>query len=235
MGKSLIQQKRGKGSHTYRSPGFRYYGSVNHPKESKDIEGKITELIGCPGHSAPLIHVKYSNGEDILMLAPEGIRVGDRVQAGIKTPIKPGNTMPLKNIPEGTLIYNIEAQPGSGGKFVRSAGTFAKVNTKMKDKVIVLLPSKKEKDFNPKCRASIGILAAGGRKEKPFLKAGNKYHAMRAKNKLYPIVSGVSMNAVSHPFGGTSSHTKGRPMQSPRNAPPGRKVGKIAPKRTGRK
>ncbi len=235
MGKNLIQQKRGKGSHTYRSPSFRYYGSVTYPKESKDIEGKIINLIGCPGHSTPLIHVKYDNGEDILMLAPEGIRVGDVVKAGIKTLVKPGNIMPLKNIPEGTLIYNIEAQPGGGGKFVRAAGTFAKVSTKMKDDVIVLLPSKKEKNFNQECRATIGILAAGGRKEKPFLKAGTKYHAMKARNKLYPTVSGVSMNAVSHPFGGTSSSVKGRPIQAPRNAPPGRKVGNIAPRRTGRK
>ncbi len=235
MGKSLIQQKRGKGSHTYRSPSFRYYGNVSYPKESKDVEGEIVELIGCPGHSAPLAHVKYNNGEDVLMLAPEGIRIGETINSGIKTPIKPGNIMPLKNIPEGTLIYNIEAQPGDGGKFVRSAGTFAKVTGKIKNKVIVLLPSKKEKNFNPECRASIGILAASGRKEKPFLKAGTKYHAMRARNKLYPTVSGVSMNAVDHPFGGTSSHTKGRPTQSSRNAPPGRKVGKIAPRRTGRK
>lgn len=234
MGKSLIQQKRGKGSHTYRAPSFRYYGKVSYPK-SKDIEGQIIDLICCPGHSTPLIHVKYNNGEQTLMLAPEGVRVGDTIKFGTKTSINPGNTMPLKNMPEGTLIYNIEAQPGDGGKFVRSAGTFAKVTAKMKDKVIVLLPSKKEKTFNPECKATIGILSAAGRKEKPFIKAGTKYHAMRAKNKLYPTVSGVSMNAVSHPFGGTSSHTKGRPMQSPRDAPPGRKVGKIAPKRTGRK
>ncbi len=235
MGKNLIQQKRGKGSHTYRAPSFRYYGSVSYPKESKDIEGRIVDFIGCPGHSAPLIQVKYNSGEEILMPAPEGVRIGDIVKSGMKIPIKPGNIMPLKNIPEGTLIYNIEAQPGDGGKFVRSAGTFAKVGSKMKDEVIVLLPSKKEKNFNPECRASIGILAAGGRKEKPFLKAGNKYHAMRAKNKLYPTVSGVSMNAVCHPFGGSSSHVKGRPTQASRNAPPGRKVGKIAPRRTGRK
>ncbi len=235
MGKSLIQQKRGKGSHTYRAPSFRYYGNAHYPRENKDIEGKIIDLIGCPGHSAPLIRVKYDNGEDVLMLAPEGVRVGDMVQSGIKTPVNPGNVMPLKNVPEGTLIYNIESQPGDGGKFVRSAGTFAKVTGKMKGNIMVLLPSKKEKNFNPDCKASIGILAAGGRKEKPFLKAGNKYHAMRAKNKLYPKVSGVAMNAVSHPFGGSSSHAKGRPTQSPRNAPPGRKVGKIAPRRTGRR
>ena len=97
------------------------------------------------------------------------------------------------------------------------------------------LPSSKTKDFNPDCRACIGIIAGSGRKEKPFLKAGTKHHAMKARNKLYPSVSGTSQNAVDHPFGGSSSSVKGRPTQAPRNAPPGRKVGKIAPTRTGRK
>ena len=80
----------------------------------------------------------------------------------------------------------------------------------------------------------IGTIAGGGRTEKPFLKAGTRHFRMKAKNKFYPIVSGISMNAVAHPFGGKGSHTKGRPTQASRNAPPGRKVGSIAPRRTGR-
>jgi large subunit ribosomal protein L2 len=99
----------------------------------------------------------------------------------------------------------------------------------------VQLPSSKTKRFLPDCRATIGIIAGSGRKEKPFLKAGTRHYAMKAKNKLYPSVSGTSMNSVDHPFGGSSSAHKGRPTQAARNAPPGRKVGKIAPKRTGRK
>ena len=149
--------------------------------------------------------------------------------------IERGNVLQLKNIPEGTLIYNIESNPGDGGKFVRSSGTFARIVGKMKNKIIILLPSKKKKDFNPECRATIGIIAGGGRKEKPFLKAGKMYHKMRQKNKLYPKVCGVSMNAVDHPFGGSKSSHKGRPTQSGRFDPPGRKVGKISPKRTGRR
>ena len=85
------------------------------------------------------------------------------------------------------------------------------------------------------CRAAIGTVAGSGRVDKPFIKAGTKFHKMHARNKLYPKVCGVSMNAVDHPFGGSSSHVKGRPTQSPRSAPPGRKVGKVAPKRTGRR
>lgn len=236
MGKNLIQQARGKGSPRYRAPSFKYKGKTTYLSNGNDtFEGMIIDFIHCRGHSAPLAEVKYDNGGVVLMQAPEGIKVGDKVEIGEKVENSKGNVMPLKSIPEGTAIYNIESQPGDGGKFVRTTGGFAKIVTKMKNKVIVQLPSSKTKIFLPECRATIGVIAGAGRKEKPFLKAGKKHYAMKAKNKLYPIVSGVAQNAVDHPFGGSSSATKGRPTQSSRNAPPGRKVGKIAPKRTGRK
>lgn len=235
MPKSLIQQKRGKGSPTYRAPSFRYKGKVKHNKLiDKTINGEVIDIVHCPGHSSPLAQIKYDDGEKILMIAPEGIKVGDLVKAGAITDIRLGNILSLKNIPEGASIYNIESNPGDGGKFVRSSGTFAKIVSKLKDKITIKLPSNKQKVFNPECRACIGVIAGGGRTEKPFLKAGKMYHAMKAKNKLWPITSGTSMNAVSHPFGGSSSNTKGRPTQSGRNYPPGRKVGKLAPRRTGR-
>ena len=177
----------------------------------------------------------YDDKEEILIQAPEGIKVGDSISNGENAEIKTGNVLPLKNIPEGVAIYNIESSPGDGGKFARSSGAFARIITKMKDNIMVLLPSSKRKVFRPECRATIGVVAGSGRLEKPFLKAGTRYHRMEARNKLYPSVSGTSMNAVCHPFGGSSSHTKGRPTQSSRNAPPGRKVGSIAPRRTGRR
>ena len=136
-------------------------------------------------------------------------------------------------MPEGTMIYNIENQPGDGGKFCRASGTFAKLLVKTDSSVTIELPSKKTKKFSSSCRAAIGVVAGGGRKEKPMLKAGRNYHKYRAKNKLYPKVSGVAQNAVDHPFGGSSSGNIGRPSVAPRNAPPGRKVGKIRPRRTG--
>lgn len=233
MGKNLIQQARGKGSLTYTAPSFRWKGEIKYPSES-NIKGKVIDIIHCEGHSAPLIKVGYGD-KTYFNAAPEGIKVGDVIDIGDNVALERGNTMPLEKIPEGTLIYNIESNPGDGGKFIRSSGIFAKVIAKMKNKVVVLLPSKKNKYFNPACRASIGIIAGGGRIEKPFLKAGKMYHKMRAKNKLYPKVSGLSMNAVDHPFGGKGSHTKGRPTQSGRFDPPGRKVGKIRPRRTGRR
>lgn len=235
MGKNLIQQKRGKGSPTYRAPSFRYYGSIKHPKITEQTSaGRIIDLISCPGHTAPLAQIKFDDGKTNFAIAPEGIKVGDVVKFGADAGVNKGNVMPLKDIPEGTSIYNIESSPGDGGKFVRGSGTFARIIGKVGDKVVVRLPSTKQKLFRADCRASIGVIAGGGRLEKPMLKAGKRYHYMRARNKLYPKVCGVSMNAVDHPFGGSSSHTKGRPTQSSRNAPPGRKVGKIAPKRTGR-
>jgi len=236
MGKNLIQQKRGKGSARYRAPSFRYKGKAKFHKLHKDtVQGTVLDIVHCQGHTSPLARIKYDDGDVGLLMAPEGIRVGDTIKAGEQADPKTGNVLPLKNIPEGTLIYNIESIPGDGGKFVRASGTFARIVTKMRDRIIIKLPSSKQKEFKPECRACIGVIAGSGRLDKPFLKAGKKRYMMRARNKMYPKVCGTSMNALSHPFGGSSSHTKGRPTQAPRNAPPGRKVGKLAPKRTGRR
>ncbi len=236
MGKNLIQQARGKGGPRYRAPSFRYKGQSKYAQyENKTLTGKISDLIHCPGHSAVLAQIEYENGDIILVQAPEGVRVGDKVKMGDNVEIKKGNVMPLKNIPEGIAIYNIESFPGDGGKFVRSSGGFAKIITKMQNRIVVELPSAKRRHFLPECRATIGVIAGSGRKEKPFLKAGKRYYAMKAKNKLWPQVSGTSMNAADHPFGGSSSAAKGGPTQASRNAPPGAKVGKISPKRTGKR
>lgn len=232
MGKQLIQQRRGRGTNTYRSPGFNFKGEVKHYQS--ETNGTVVDIIHCGGHSAPLMEVSYLTGDKKLAFAPEGIRVGDEITIG-GTELKLGNVLALKDIPEGTSIHNIELKPSDGGKLVRTSGTFAKIVAKTDEAVRVKLPSKKERLFMPDCRASIGILAGSGRTEKPFLKAGTMYKKMRVRNKLYPRVCGISMNAVDHPFGGSCSHIKGRPTQSPRSAPPGRKVGKIAPRRTGRR
>ena len=98
-----------------------------------------------------------------------------------------------------------------------------------------MLPSKKEKQFHPDCRANIGRIAGSGRTEKPIVKAGNAYYKMKAKNKLYPIVSKNSMNAVDHPYGTSRTSKKGRPTIARKHAPPGAKVGKIKPRRTGKR
>jgi large subunit ribosomal protein L2 len=236
MGKNLIQQRRGKGTATFRAPSFRYKGATSHNKLTKEtLKGRILDIVSCPGHSAPLVQIEYENGEKTLMIAPEGVRVGDRVRSGPESPVRVGCILPLKNIPEGTPIYNIESNPGDGGKFVKSSGTAAKIVGKTGAGISIKLPSNKQKIFNPECRACVGVIAGSGRTEKPFLKAGNRYYAKKAKNKIYPKVQGTSMNAVAHPFGGGSSHIKGRPTQASRNSPPGRKVGSISPRRSGHK
>ena len=236
MGKNLIQQRRGKGGPRFRAPSFRYEGEARYGIYTNEKQkGNIIDIIHCQGHSGPLAQIRYENGEKILVQAPEGIRTGDSVFIGDSVPADIGNTMQLKNIPEGAAIYNVESNPGDGGKFARTSGAFARIIAKMKDKVIVQLPSKKERSFLPECRATMGIVAGSGKTEKPFLKAGNKFYAMRARNKLWPIVCGQSMNAVAHPHGGSRSSKKNYSYTVSRHAPPGAKVGSIAARRTGRK
>ena len=231
MGKRLIQQRRGKGSPTYRRHSFRSPGRA---KVQDRGSAKIIALLHSRFHTAPLARVEYQDGEFGLIIVPEGIKVGQEVKIGDDAPMELGNTLPLKNLPEGSLVYNIENQPGDGGKFVRASGGVARVMGKTKKAVIVQLPSKKQKSFNPGCKATLGVVAGGGRKEKPLLKAGTKFHLMKAKNKYWPIVSGTAMNAVDHPLGGKRTGRKGRPTIAPKNAPPGRKVGMIRPRHTGR-
>jgi len=236
MGKNLIQQARGKGGPTYRAPSFRYKGEAKHNRLTPELmEGEVMDLIHCAGHSAPLAEVKFNNGEICLLPAPEGMIVGNKIQSGPDTQLEAGNITTLMNIPDGTAIYNIEAMPGDGGKFVRASGTFARVVGRLKDSVIVQLPSKKRRSFNPKCRACIGVVAGGGRTEKPILKAGVAHFKSKARNKLYPRIGGSVQNAVDHPFGNKRSLRKSKSRPISRNAPPGRKVGAIAARRTGRK
>lgn len=232
MGKNLIQQRRGKGSPTFRAKSFNFFKARN-KTFGKEASGRIMDIIHCPGHTAPLMKVKYEDGEETVEIAPEGVRVNDEI-AYSKTE-KTGNTLQLADIPLGTPIYNIESKPGDGGKFCRAAGTFAKIVAKTEDKVIVLLPSKKQREFLPECRASIGIVAGTERLEKPLLKAGMKFYKMRALNKFWPKARGLAMNAVAHPFGGSRKSKKNKPTLYGKNTPPGAKAGMPRPTRTGRR
>ncbi len=240
MGKNLKLQARGKGGPTYRAHSFRWVTSVQH-RIYDDVElngvldGKVVDLVDCPGHSAPLAQILYDNKETGYIFAPLGIRVNDKVASGNKAPVKIGNTVPLQSIPPGTEIYNIEIKPADRGKMVRSSGGFAKVIGPLGGNVVVELPSKEQKALPRMCRATIGVIAGSGRLDKPFVKAGKKHHLMRAKGKLYPITSGVAMNAVDHPFGSGRGRHVGKPKTVPRTAPPGAKVGQVSARRTGHK
>ena len=235
MGKRLITQRRGKGSLTYKSPEHRYHYQIELPITNEKLIGNVVDLIKDPARSAPTAVVKFSNNFQMTVPAPLGVRIGDEVNYNDNSIVSPLSVLQLMNIPEGTLIYNIEHVYGDGGKYVRASGTEAKIVTKMGDKVSVLMPSKRQKLFNGNCRATIGRVAGGGRTEKPFVKAGNKMHAMRARGKLFPVTSAVAMNANEHPFGCGRGRHVGKPKNAPKHAPPGRKVGIQYSRRTGRK
>ncbi|MFA4907991.1 MAG: 50S ribosomal protein L2, partial [archaeon] len=145
-----------------------------------------------------------------------------------------GNIMALQELPEGCPIFNIERIPGDGGSLVRASGLYGLVMSKEKNRVFVKLPSGKIIALNPAARATIGCSAGGGRKEKPMVKAGTAHMLAKARGRAYPVVRGVAMNPPSHPFGG-SQHHPGKSKSTARSAPPGRKVGAIASKRTGRR
>jgi len=235
MGTPLIQQRRGKGSPTYTAPSHRYFGEIKYVAYSgKALRGEVMDIVNSVGHSAPLMLIKYENEEFSLLPAPLGIRKGDEVWVGDEIKSKIGNITKLGNIPTGTFVYNLERKPFDGGKLVRTSGTAAQIVGREEGKIVIRMPSKKTIRFDPNCRATIGIIAGGGRKEKPFIKGGKKHIAMKARGKLHPKVSGVAMNAKDHPFGGTHRRTKGRATTTSRHAPPGRKVGLIAAKKTGR-
>jgi large subunit ribosomal protein L2 len=236
MGKNLIQQARGKGGPTYRAKSFAYAGDAKMRSEPATlVKGKVTDIIKCPGHTAPLIEVKYEDGINCLMPAPEFIRIGDEVQTGPGGEVNPGNTLTLREIPEGTPVFNIESQPGDGGKFCRTGGSAARILAKTESYATIQLPSKKERLFNLKCRACIGVIAGAGRLEKPMLKAGVQHFRKRMTNKRWPNPSAAAQNAVDHPYGNKRTSRKAKNKSVGHFAPPGRKVGKLWPRRTGRK
>jgi len=240
MGKRLIVQRRGRGTPTYKAPSHKYKGEIKHrayddAEKTGQVTGTVMDILHDPGRSAPIAQVKFINGEERLILVSEGLRVGDEISCGISAPIKQGNTLPLTEIPEGTPVYNIELSPGDGGKIAKSSGVYALLITHDVNKSVVQLPSGTLKTLNPRCRATIGVVAGGGRLDKPLMKAGKMYHKISSKAKLWPTVRGVAMNHHNHPHGGGNRQHPGRPTCVSRNAPPGAKVGLIAPRRTGKR
>ena len=236
MGKRLKTQRRGKGS-IYRSPSHRHRsgpGGIQYLKTRDTLKGRVNELSHDPGRTAPLAKLEIEDGQRTWVIANEGMTVEQEVKMGSNIPITPGNVLALSEIPEGTKIFNIESQPGDGGKFVRAGGTFATV-VSHGVKTVVQLPSGQFKPLQPDCKATVGMVAGGGRKDKPLIKAGKHFHATRSRAKKFPTVSGVAMNPVNHPHGGGAHQHVGKPSTVSRHAPPGRKVGRLSPKKKARK
>ncbi len=239
MGKRIISQRRGKGSITFRAPSHRYrcelkYRKYDDREKNGKVVGRVVDILHDPARSAPLLKVEFAGGEKLYLLAQEGIKVGDTIEAGAHAAISPGNVLPLASIPEGTPICNIENHPGDGGKLIRSAGAYGLVVSHEGTKTIVQLPSGALKTLDARCRATIGVVAGGGRRDKPIMKAGKRFHMLRSKAKYWPVVRKVAMNPVDHPFGG-GSHSPGKPTTISRRMPPGKKVGLISARRTGRR
>ena len=237
MGRRILVQRKGRGGQNFRSPKHRKRGAVKyiHSRFHKDgvLTGTLIDFIHEGGRGTPIGVVNYGDGKRTLWLPPEGMFIGDEVQIGEKTEIAIGNTMALSNIPEGSLVYNVELRPGDGGKFIRAAGTTATVVTRSDKGVVIMLPSGARKTIHQMSRATIGVVAGGGIITKPFMKAGAKRFRERTKPKSWPVVVGCKMNACSHPFGGGAKHRAGKSTTTSRNAPPGRKVGMIAASRSG--
>jgi len=161
---------------------------------------------------------------------------GQFIYAGSKASLTVGNVLPVKQMPEGTIISNVEAKMGDRGTLARASGTSAIVIGHSEDgkKTRVRLPSGVRKSIQSTCRGMVGVCAGGQRTDKPLLKANRAYYKAHAKKRNWPRVRGVAMNPVEHPHGGGNHQHVGHPTTTRRDAPRGQKVGLIAAKRTGR-
>ncbi len=230
MGKRIIQQARGHGSFSYRVRRNAYKYKIKYLRNMTG-EGTVIELMNSAGHSAPLAKIR-SNVGDFYIPACKGMIEGQKIN--FENEVKPGNILHLKNIPIKTEIYCIESRPGDGGVFIKTAGSSAVVTRVTENDVFVLMPSKKEKKFNAKCRAIIGVIAGSGRMDKPLVKAGKSFYIKKSRNKLWPRTSALKMNVIDHPFGsGRGKRIKSKIAK--RNAPAGAKVGLLRPRRTGKR
>jgi large subunit ribosomal protein L2 len=237
MGKMLRQQRRGKASPAYTTPSHRFFGDIEYEPvalEGGKKRGQVTGFVDDPARSALLAEILLENGKKIYNVAAEGLCIGDEIEIGAEAKPVVGAIMFLRDVPDSTPVFNLEKGSEDGGKIGRSSGAYAIVvlHDEETGMVNVRLPSKQTILLKPECRATVGVACGGGRPEKPFMKAGAHWYAMKARNKYYPHVRGRAKNAYSHPYGGK---TGGKPTTTSRNAPPGRKVGHIGARRTGRR
>jgi len=235
MGKRILVQRRGRGGSQFTSPSWIRDAPVRYPPPLvQKISGYIVDILHEPGLNAPVARIRLENGIEFLNYAAEGSYVGQRVEFGPGSKIATGNIVVLGEVPEGTSVFNVEKLPGDGGKYARAGGTYAVVvgHKFEENKTIIRLPSGKTVEVSSGSRATVGIVAGGGRIEKPMLKAGKKYHRAKAKAWKYPTVRGKAMSPYAHPHGGGSHPKGGTPV--PKTAPPGQKVGFIGSRCTGR-
>jgi large subunit ribosomal protein L2 len=182
----------------------RKYRLIDWKRNKTGVSAKIAAIEYDPNRSANIALLMYQDGEKSYILAPTGISVGDIVMAGETADIKPGNCLPMVNIPLGTIIHNVEMKIGKGAQLVRSAGVSAQLMAKEGNYVLVKLPSGEVRKFNKLCRACIGQVGNSEYGSQKLGKAGRN----RWKGKR-PSVRGVAMNPVDHPMGGGEGKSSG--------------------------
>jgi large subunit ribosomal protein L2 len=233
MGKRIISRRRGYGTGTYRSPSHRHHSPIYHPAPSVEGEGHVRSIEQAPGRSAPVAELVMADGTVVRTIASAGLSTGDKVMLN-RGALDRGSLLPLGEIPDGTLVSNLEVHPFDGGRLVRAAGTSALVVAHTGREVTVQLPSGSFKQFLSACRAQVGTIAGGGRSERPIIKAGKKVHSTQSLARAPFKVRGVAMNPVNHPFGGGAHQHVGRPSTVSAGTWPGAKVGRFSPKRKRR-
>jgi len=180
------------------------YRIIDFKRDKDGIQGVVERLEYDPNRSAHLALVKYADGERRYILAPKGVDAGTPVMSGEDVPIKPGNALPLKSIPVGTIVHNVEMRPGKGGQLVRSAGASAQLAAREGAYATVRLRSGEARRIHVECRATIGEVGHGEHNLRKLGKAGAKrWRGVR------PTVRGVAMNPVDHPHGGGEGRTSG--------------------------
>lgn len=189
-------------------------------KRSLNVSARVDSIEYDPNRTANIALLVYANGVKDYILAPHKLQVGDTLLSGENAEIKVGNCLPLKNIPIGVEIHNLEITPGKGAQMVRSAGNSASVQSKEGDSVVVKLPSGEIRTFKGACRATIGSLSNPHHKEEILGKAGRARHMGRR-----PTVRGVAQDPRSHPHGGGEGRS-GIGMKSPKSPWGKRTLGK---------
>lgn len=175
----------------------RFYRSIDFKRDKFDVGGKVVAIEYDPNRSSLIAQINYIDGEKRYILAPLGLEVGDEIVSGEKVEVKTGNSMPLKNVPIGSVIHNIELIPGKGAAIVRSAGTSATLMAKESGWAHLRLPSTEVRKVKLECMATFGSLSNIDRKNITLGKAGRSRHM-----GIRPTVRGVAQNPSSHPHGG---------------------------------
>ena len=182
----------------------RRYRLIDFKRTKKDVEAVVERLEYDPNRTSFIALIKYNDGEQAYILAPQRLQAGAKIIAAEKADVKPGNAMPLKNMPVGTIIHNVEMKPGKGGQLARSAGTYIQLVGRDGIEAILKLSSGEVRKVNGDCMATVGALSNPDQKNINLGKAGRKrWMGVR------PTVRGVAMNPIDHPHGGGEGRTSG--------------------------